>query len=207
MSRHGRRPAFAAAGAAVYLIHNRENGRVYVGGTSNIRARWSLHLSLLRRGKHANTGLQSDWHRYGPLAFEFRVLEQVTSRDELLRREMYWADSYRFACNVYNIEPVGGRGVKLACNRGHPYDDANTYTDRNGRRTCQECRRILRRARTIQLGRQPGASHAKLTPDQVRAIRARNASGETKVDLAREFGVSPSTVRRLVQRRLYANVE
>jgi len=46
-----------------------------------------------------------------------------------------------------------------------------------------------------------GEAHyrAKLTADQVSAIRARYAAGETQVALAREFGVSQTNISRIVR--------
>jgi hypothetical protein len=52
-------------------------------------------------------------------------------------------------------------------------------------------------------GRQP---KAKLTPDQVRLIRALSESGTSRNELARLFGVTPGTVRLLVQRRTWKDV-
>jgi hypothetical protein len=37
------------------------------------------------------------------------------------------------------------RPLATKCNRGHPYDEANTYTDPGGHRYCVACRRARRR--------------------------------------------------------------
>lgn len=44
---------------------------------------------------------------------------------------------------------------------------------------------------------------ARLTTDQVRAIRAAHASGETQHGLARRFGVAPMTVNRIVRHQTW----
>ena len=50
------------------------------------------------------------------------------------------------------------------------------------------------------------SSGAKLTADQVREIR-RRAADEKQVDLAREFRVGKSTIKRVLTRESYADVE
>jgi len=47
---------------------------------------------------------------------------------------------------------------------------------------------------------------AKLSIDKAREIRERAAAGETQASLAHEFGVSKTTVSRVVQRRTWADV-
>lgn len=53
-----------------------------------------------------------------------------------------------------------------------------------------------------------GASHyaAKLTPDQVRDIRARTQSGEGTVAVAREYGVRPWTVQKIRDGKTWRSV-
>ena len=48
---------------------------------------------------------------------------------------------------------------------------------------------------------------AKLTVEQVRAMRVRQATGETMGALAREYGVNVGTVHSLVRRRMWKHVE
>lgn len=43
------------------------------------------------------------------------------------------------------------RGLLTHCKRGHEYSQENTYTDRNGYRVCNECRRISHRRRRQSL--------------------------------------------------------
>lgn len=48
-----------------------------------------------------------------------------------------------------------GRGLangrKTHCPYGHPYDEANTYTDRKGGRNCRACQRIRRAVRRAEV--------------------------------------------------------
>lgn len=66
----------------------------------------------------------------------------------------------RRCCNPAHLEalphalhPLAPDGIatmrrsKSACPQGHPYDDANTYVDRRGKRYCRLCGRDRMRAR------------------------------------------------------------
>lgn len=54
----------------------------------------------------------------------------------------------------------------------------------------------------------PGESNtqAKITEDDVRAIRAKAEAGETHTNIGREFGLSFAQIRRIVRRERWANV-
>lgn len=41
--------------------------------------------------------------------------------------------------------PSAANALKTQCPRGHPYDEANTYTDKTGRRSCKTCRNLAAR--------------------------------------------------------------
>jgi hypothetical protein len=47
---------------------------------------------------------------------------------------------------------------------------------------------------------------AKLTPDDVGAIRLRIAAGETQVAIARDYGVSGNAIHEIVHRKSWANL-
>lgn len=50
-------------------------------------------------------------------------------------------------------------------------------------------------------------ANAKVTEDQVREIRSRSAAGESNSELAKEFDLSPTAVRDIVQRKTWKDVE
>ena len=55
----------------VYGIRCLENGRLYVGATTDLERRLTGHVPRLRAGWHENPNLKADWLRYGEAAFEF----------------------------------------------------------------------------------------------------------------------------------------
>lgn len=42
---------------------------------------------------------------------------------------------------------TNGFETKTHCPAGHPYDDTNTYTDKNGKRSCKTCGKLRMRTR------------------------------------------------------------
>ncbi len=50
-------------------------------------------------------------------------------------------------------------------------------------------------------------SNAKLSHDDVRAIRQRRTEGARVIDLAAEYGVKPMAISRLLHHRTFAHVQ
>jgi hypothetical protein len=51
-----------------------------------------------------------------------------------------------------------------------------------------------------------GTSNAKVTEDQVREIRDRHANGEGRVSLAQAYGITASSVGRIVTRKSWSHI-
>ena len=58
----------------VYKILNIITRDYYLGGSVNIKSRFSYHRRTLRGNKHFNCHLQNAWNKYGEQAFEFSVV-------------------------------------------------------------------------------------------------------------------------------------
>lgn len=102
--------------SGIYSIRHRESGKCYVGSAVNFSKRWSGHRRRLAQNRHHSAHLQGAWNKYGPLAFEFVVMERVQVLTDLLVREQYWIDALR-VCDRrhgYNVSPTAGSplGVK-----------------------------------------------------------------------------------------------
>lgn len=88
--------------SGIYEIANTVNGKSYFGSAVNLRKRWNHHRRLLRCGTHHNPPLQAAWKKYGENAFDFRVIEPVEDRTQLIAREQVRLDSLQKGC-YYNI--------------------------------------------------------------------------------------------------------
>lgn len=91
--------------SGVYFIRNLVNNKVYIGSSVDVKARWNVHYSLLKRDIHWNKHLQSAWNKCRGDNFVFNIFEEVEDVNKLYEREQYWLDkiqSYE-RCNGYNM--------------------------------------------------------------------------------------------------------
>ena len=97
-------------------------GRFYFDGHSRPAHQWAFIAA------HGGipTGLELDHLCRNPSCVRPSHLEPVSHRVNSLR----------------STSPTAINAAKVACVHGHPFDDANTYRDRNGRRRCRTCNRI-----------------------------------------------------------------
>lgn len=99
---------------AIYTITHIASGKAYVGQTINVRIRWQMHRSDLRKGKHRNAYLQHAWNKYGKDAFVFAVhtdLRNIPPEKlalELNRMEVAILASFP---ETYNLMHAGESGV------------------------------------------------------------------------------------------------
>ncbi len=98
----------------IYLISNERDGRFYVGKASNITMRWHHHRHHLAKGNHINAFLQRAWNKYGPDAFVFSVVVDLSGtprsnlKDALNAAEKEAFE--QFKDRSYNILKVGAGG-------------------------------------------------------------------------------------------------
>jgi group I intron endonuclease len=137
----------------IYQIRCNASGLAYVGSSKKIYSRWTDHRRYLRKGDHHTPYLQNAWNKYGEGAFEFLIIEEC-AQDELEAREQHYIDTLQPAFNsVTDVKRRSGpeQRAKIAaatraraalithCPRGHPYDEANTYFSKKGKRICRAC--------------------------------------------------------------------
>ncbi len=89
--------------ACIYGIKNNINGKYYIGQTINLRNRKGRHKYLLKNNKHHNLRLQNAWNKYGEKNFEFIILEDNITLENLKTREDFWIKSIGY----YNIDKNG----------------------------------------------------------------------------------------------------
>lgn len=106
----------------LYTITCLENGKVYIGVATWFNERVGSHFSALKRGVHANIGLQKDFNLYGKDGFCVDVVNRYDSKFEAARIEKYYTD-HIFVKNqniCYNI--ISG-GIDVASQIRKRYND------------------------------------------------------------------------------------
>lgn len=100
----------------VYQIHNVATGWVYIGSTTQrFSYRWRQHIKDLKDNKHDNHYLQHSWNRWGPIWFQFEIVEVLTSKNVVIEREQFVADKMRgegvrlYNTNVIVANPMQGK--------------------------------------------------------------------------------------------------
>lgn len=89
----------------VYEIVHRTSGKRYIGSAINIRKRWRSHLkSLTKETNQTSPKLRNAWQKYGPRAFEFRIIV-LCEPDELLRLEKAMIQTHQAVRHGYNCRP------------------------------------------------------------------------------------------------------
>lgn len=61
----------------IYQIKNEANGRLFIGGSTNLEGLWNKEKFVLDLGSHMNKELQREWKQFGADRFSFLVLETV----------------------------------------------------------------------------------------------------------------------------------
>ena len=62
----------------VYRIRNTQNGKSYVGFSTDLPAILNRHKAELKFGTHRNAGLLGEWKLLGELFFEFETVDELT---------------------------------------------------------------------------------------------------------------------------------
>lgn len=90
--------------SGIYLILSLKNMKIYVGSAKNLRTRYNLHQSRLKRNVHHNKALQCSWNKYGPENFVFVILEECVT-DDLCELENLYFEMFD-PKDVFNHEKI-----------------------------------------------------------------------------------------------------
>lgn len=99
--------------SGIYKITNTVNGKFYIGSSSYIKSRLSVHKHNLIKSNHENSYLQRAWNKYGSSKFTFEAIEIVNDVSNLIIREQFWLDSTEcYKRNIgYNIRTVANSSI------------------------------------------------------------------------------------------------
>lgn len=165
-------------------------GRVYIGQSSNILARFSRYRGLHCVGQRR---LYASLKKHGVESHAFEVIEVVHDESDMVEKERYWQEFY---------EVVGPKGLncKIVTNDCHagrhsPQTRALMSAAARGRRPSKEARDKMRAAKSGR--RMPEEQRLamvgrKLPPETIEKMRARMAGNQyTK-------GITPKNAKRVI---------
>lgn len=149
--------------SGIYRITCITTGKFYIGSAVSLLRRWQRHIRDLDRNIHDNPKLQRAYTKYGPVSFEFDILEFVLIPEMLIPREQHWIDKLN---PQFNIARVAGS------NLGAKYSPESVEQSRVARtgmkRTPEQCENIgaSRRGKpSPNIGR-------KAAPETIEKLRA-----------------------------------
>lgn len=171
--------------AGIYRIQNSVDGRVYVGQSVNIEARFTAHRSSLRLNKHYAVHMQRAWNRHGEDAFLFEIVE-TCSADRLDELELEWI--IRTKCcdykHGYNTCPVPGHGPRGV--RRRPESIAKSAAKRRGQKRTPEQRARISAA----------VKGKKRSPETIARIVASHVGKKLGAEHRRNIGLAHKGMKR-----------
>lgn len=104
---------------AIYKIENLNNGKVYIGSSTDFYARLSTHKTHLKHNCHTRRDMQDDYNKGD--RFDFSILQELpnhTTKENLLKLEREYIIKYDSAKTGYNFQTPGGRYFEITyeCN-------------------------------------------------------------------------------------------
>lgn len=96
--------------SGIYKITNNNNGRFYIGSSTNLNRRKGEHFRELKRNAHRNSYFQRAYNKE-PVAFEFKII-CLCDEQLLLFYEQRFLDFYPDTYNVSKSALVMNRGRK-----------------------------------------------------------------------------------------------
>lgn len=93
----------------VFQIRNKQNGKVLISGSTDLRSVWNSQKIKLEIGQHPNAALQKDWKESGSSNFSFEILEELTYTDDPavdLKKEVRTLEEML----VEELQPFGDKG-------------------------------------------------------------------------------------------------
>ena len=155
----------ADALCGVYKIINNVNGKIYIGQSINIKARWTDHINTLNRNSSHSVLLQRAWNKYGPDNFTFEILE-LCSEEMLDEVESKYINFYNSIKNGYNLESGGNINKHLSEETKKKISDAH-----RGKRMSEEAKQRMSLSRTGEGNGMFGRHHTEDARKKMSAAR------------------------------------
>jgi group I intron endonuclease len=191
----------------VYLVTNLLNGKLYVGKTYDVRARWAEHKMIANGGKTTYPTMYQYLHKaiskYGSESFQVSTLGSYELEEESFANEIKLIKQFKSdGFKLYNLTD-GGEGrsgprpkasdeTKLKCSLASSGKNNAFY----GKKHTAEAKEKISTYRKDNIDKISGenAPSAKLTWVKVRKIRKLLSTGTSQVALAKQYGITRQSV-------------
>ena len=193
--------------AGVYSIKSSISNIYYIGSTTkSFRDRWILHFFHLNKNNHYNNKLQNHINKYGIGDIKFSIVEIIDDKNLCRDREKYWIDFYDSYKNGFNLTLDTDNSI--SGDKHHLYKDIDKdivkdlYTnDKYSTRKIAGVLNVSQNKIRSVLKELNIDMNNGLNILPIKEIYYRNLLGKEKLsDLAREFNVPDSTIRRQFKR-------
>ena len=170
----------------IYIIRNLDNGKVYIGQSTDIAQRLRHHKRMLSKGEHPNSLMQRSYDAHDG-HFSFKVLEECTE-DLLDERERFWIAYYDSMNRArgYNRESGGHEGKHW--NEDSKEKRSGEGNPMYGKKHSPDFVEFIKMRNR--------ASSDKLTESDVMSIKKLIIAGETQKAIGDRFGVTISTINK-----------
>ena len=203
----------------IYCIENNENGKKYIGQSTNITYRFYQHRSDLKCNRHRNQHLQCAWNEHGGEKFNFYILEEC-ARDELDERERFYISLFNTMnqnCG-YNFESGGCSNKEQSTETRKKISD--NHIDVSGennpffgkKHSLESIEMYKAHPNYINRRHLGEESHfAKLTLEEAtyikRYLKEHNTTLQEEKELAERFNVGLSAIQKIKHNRTWKQVE
>lgn len=186
----------------IYMILCSANGKIYIGSSTDLRARFYSHRHRLNNNKHKAEHLQNAYNLYGADTFTFVVLEHCPVED-IVNYEQKFIDEFKPYKREIGFNTRKVAEVNLGCKRTEEQKDHMRWLAKNRPPASQITRDRIREmwvkkwdSRTARSIRETGKTFTIVSP-----------TGETFTscgirDFARKNNLCVTTLRKVIQGRL-----
>ncbi|HPN38903.1 MAG TPA: GIY-YIG nuclease family protein [Melioribacteraceae bacterium] len=96
----------------IYKIENKVNGKIYIGSSLNIQARFNRHKMSLSTGIEEVKELLNDYRKYGEENFEFSIVDLIKQDDNEFRN---YKKELKELEQMYleELKPYGNKGYNI----------------------------------------------------------------------------------------------
>lgn len=133
----------------IYMITNNIGGKIYIGQSKNIFARWSEHIRESFNEPYDNSILHKAIRKYDISCFQFKILE-LCDESELNEKERFYIKLYEATKDNYNILEGGGGGIAKGCrNHNSKLTEDDVYNIREQYKNLKTRKEVYEKYKTI----------------------------------------------------------